>query len=259
MARAREASGNMEIITPGERRRGWFGSFMITVLVLIVIAMVTVFFAVRTAGGRTFIQDRLGRHLGLDVTIEHARIGWPYALVLEGLAAVDADERDVLDAREIRLWFDWRVRRHIVVDRGELRLHPNPQGEWTPAYFARMGDLPERDLAWLSRLTEGFHQRVILSLEDCVIRWADANGVQAALASGVNFEMVPVRIPGHTLSYYRLAVYKGLRETTPVEEMEREWLAGATVGYLPLERKPEAEGDERWPAGDTGPGDAGHD
>ena len=250
MARAREASGNMEIITPGERRRGWFGSLVITLLILAVIALVTVFFAVRTAGGKTFIQDRVGRHLGLEVNVERARIGWPYVLVLEGLAAGGAEGGEALKAKTVRLSLDYKARWHVTVDRGDLQLQPDADGGWLPAYFARMGDLPDRDLAWLSKLTESFRKRVNLELEDCVIHWLDMDGAQQALASGVSFEMVPVRVPGHALNYYRLAVYRGIRDAKPVEEMEREWLAGDTVTYLPLERKPHTGESDQWSPGD---------
>jgi len=67
---------------PGDERSP-LGRLLAMVILLAVIVLVTVFFAVRTRGGHEFIVERLNRYVGIDLSVEKMRIGWPYALVLE--------------------------------------------------------------------------------------------------------------------------------------------------------------------------------
>ena len=100
----------MKVKTPGGGIGG-VGRFLVTVLIISIVLLVTVFFAVRTRGGHEFIEERLEKELGLKISVERMRIGWPYALVLEELCTEGFEaEGDTpgFAAQEVRLGFELR-------------------------------------------------------------------------------------------------------------------------------------------------------
>ena len=111
----------MKVKTPGEGS-GVVGRFIITVLIILVILLVTVFFAVRTRGGHDFVEDRLTKHFGVDMTVKRMRVGWPYALVLEELRTKDFDEEGAMSgfaAQEVRLGPSLHGRYRVFIRRGK--------------------------------------------------------------------------------------------------------------------------------------------
>lgn len=151
MAKSREASGDMQVITPGERRSSFFGSFVVPFLFVFAVLLVTVFFIVKTDGGRQFIADKLGKSLGMDVELNVTRIGWPYALVMEGVSVKEKEsEKSSFTAESVRLAKDFKFRTHILVNRGELILEQNSDGEWSPHIVEKLGDVPLENVAQLS-------------------------------------------------------------------------------------------------------------
>lgn len=234
MAESSESLGRMQILTPGERRFGFLRSFIVTLVAVAAIVLITIFFAVRMEGGRAFVADRLGRHLGTEVTIEKARIGWPYALVIHDPASKDSGSGPAFMAQSLRIAFDVRGRCRVSVHKGTLRLVQDECGEWSPGFFGRMGDLPSKNVAHIARLTSPFRKRVILEMSDCAVRWIDSSGREVTSVNGMYFQMLPVTVPERRMNYYRLSVYSFADRDMKVHDVEREWLAGEDQSYLEL-------------------------
>lgn len=229
------SSGNMEILTPGGKRLGAFRSFFITLLVVIAIVMVTIFFAVRTEGGREFVAHRLGRCAGTEVIVEGARIGWPYALIVEGPSTEGFDELTPgFKAQSLRIALGLDRRLRIDVLRGELHLVQNKRGEWMPSFFGRLGDLPAKNAGHLERLTSTFRDRVSLEIRDSVIRWIDSEGNETASVTGLDLVVLPVEVPGRRMSYCRISSHSLVTGDRKAMDVEREWLMSETEPCLGL-------------------------
>jgi len=242
------SSGRMEILTPGERRLGFIGSFLVTLLIVVAVVMATLFFAVRTAGGAAFISDRLSRCVGTGMTIERARIGWPYALVIDGLSTKEYGELTPgFKAQSLRISFHPGGWLCLDVHRGELHLVQDKRGEWMPTYFARLGDLPAKNIRHIARLTSPFRDRVKLKVADSIIRWTDHQGKETASVAGLYFVVLPVSVPDRRMSYCRMSVYSMAVGAVKTTDIEREWLMSEMDSCLML------RGSERHGTTQAGP------
>jgi hypothetical protein len=235
MAKSREATGNMQITTPGERRLGFFGSFVVPFLIVVVIVLVTVFFLVKTAGGKEFIAARVGKYLVMDIELDSTRIGWPYVLVLEGLSAKEKDVAEVaLTAESVRLSYDFRMRKHISVSRGELIILQNCDGDWLPHVFEKLGDVPAKNITQLADTLDLFDKKIVLDITDSIIRWVDKAGNENDAVSGLYFKMLPVKIEKYDMDYFSLSARSGMIDGKKFHNIEREWLASKENSYLGL-------------------------
>jgi hypothetical protein len=234
---AKESGGRMRI-SDGQGH-GRLKRFVLTLAIITAIVLVTGSFAVRTQGGRDFMESRLEEQLGFPVSIENVRIAFPYTLVYEGVLGEreSADSEASLKIGELRVclargpWFKVRVFRAEV---NVQRVSPH---EWRPAAFVRMGDLPFRTIAEIARLTEGWRDRCALEMRDCAVRWVDMDGGVLAQATGVSFDVRPVRLPRRRMYAYALNVYSAQDvDGTRVYNVEREWLASTYRPYVEIYR-----------------------
>ena len=213
--------------------------FLVTVLVLVLIVLVTGFFAAKTEGARRMVEDRLTKLLGVPVRVEQIRIGFPYALVSDRAASKGFEEGEPgFRAQEVRVCAGIRPFCRVSILRAELRLVRNRDGMWEPTALAGLGEAVTGNVAGISGLTESLRRRVLLRVRDSSIRWRDTGGAEVAMASGVDFKMAPVRFPGRrVLFHYDLSVRNWAdSDGRKLHDLEREWLAWEKTDYLEMVR-----------------------
>ncbi|MBL7076458.1 MAG: hypothetical protein ISS31_03205 [Kiritimatiellae bacterium] len=227
----------MKVKTP-EGGMGVVGRFLVTVLIILIVVLVTVFFAVRTRGGHEFIEERIEKHLGVDVVVDSMRIGWPYALVLEDIRTEGFDEEGDMSgfaAQEVRLGPSLRARYRVFVRRGHLRLVETEGQMWEPACFARLGELPYGDLADVTRMLPLSTGRVELEVNGARVEWFDRRNSILASAHGISYRVTPVRIPGRTMQHHNLSLYSMTRPNgARISDVAREWLSSDTIERVEL-------------------------
>ncbi len=227
----------MKVKTQGEGM-GVVGRSLVTLLIILIVLLVTVFFAVRTRGGHEFIEERIEKHLGVGVTAERMRIGWPYALVLEDVRTEGFDEegdKPGFAAQEVRLGPSLRARYCLFIRRGHLRLVETENQMWAPACFARLGELPYGDLADVTRMLPLVTGRVELELNGGRVEWFDQHAGILASAHGVNYCVTPVRVPGRAMQHHALSLYSMTRPNgARMSDVSREWLSSDTIERVEL-------------------------
>ena len=235
MAKSEEPRGRMRISGAG----GGFSRFIVTVLVLLVIVYVTAFFALRTEGARSYVEERLERWMGLSLDVGAVRLGLPCVLVVERPVSEGfADAQGAgFRAQELRLGWRCASRWHVSLRRPELHLVGGQEEGWEPASFSRVGDLPFGSIADVSRMAEGLRRRFIVEVADGTVKWLSADGAELASARGVSFRLAPVRAPNRTMYYHELAAYSvaGI-DGGRLQDVEREWLAVGDAPYIELHR-----------------------
>jgi hypothetical protein len=221
---------------------------LLVLLVVALIAFGTAIAAVHTESGRKTVEARLAKWLSMDLRIESARFALPCDVVVKNVESRDFGTPGApgFKAQELRLgWRGWG-RGNIAVYRCALHLVRDPDGGWAPDAFSRLGELPKRNIAEISRLTSGCREGAAVEVSEGVVTWSDAAGGQEAEASGIAFRLTPVSVPGRRMYHYYLAVY-GVTGADGARghDIEREWLASDAHDYLELYR----EGRGRPPGG----------
>ncbi len=233
-----------------EERKGCLPRLLLTVVILALVALVTLFFAVRTDGGKAFIQGWLEKKLGMDLVVGKTRIGLPYVLVIEDVKSVGfkMDETAGLHAQEIRVAPGWRPMWSVTVLRGTCCLAQAENGVWEPSGLSFLGDLDIERPATTASATRELREKLRIRTEDGAIKWLAPGGSSVErLATGVFFSVTPLRAPDRRLYHYRLAV-RSLRRPgfEATRDFQREWLATEEQDYVELSRSvPVGEGREQ--------------
>lgn len=228
--------GKMKISSSGNEGMGCFSRLVITILVLAVIFLAGVFFAVRTTGGRSFIEYQLSKRLGMELTIEKASIGWPYVLVIDKLISKNfgQENKSGFKAQEIRIARGIKPKWRISVQRCVLNLAHNSDGTWSPEYFCRLGDLPLKNITEISHVTAGLRKNMALHIRESSIRWFSEQ--DKAFANGVSFDVMPIKIADQKMYYYYLSLYNMSDfDGSRVNDIERKWLSSDLKDYIELE------------------------
>ncbi|NQU39515.1 MAG: hypothetical protein HQ523_06150 [Lentisphaerae bacterium] len=227
----------MKVKTPTDRSSS-VGRFLVTVLVIVVILLVTLFFAVRTRGFQELIEARIETQLGIHVTAERMRIGWPYALVLEDVSTDDFSDGGInagFAAQEIRLGPSLHARYRIFIRRGHLRLTATDTNGWEPTCFSRLGEWPYGELSDLTHMTAFANGHMDLEVSASRIEWVDGSGSITASAHGISYRVTPVRLPGRRMQYHALALDSMTRPGAErLSDVDREWLSSETIAYVEL-------------------------
>lgn len=245
-----EDKGKYTVVNPGGgglrgRTRGLLG----TLVALTVILLVFVFFAARTDFARRKVVEMLSARLGMPVTVARTSIVFPYDLSIEKLKTEPVEEHPGLTVDEVRIGVSRHLRWKVRVNGAAVQVQQGLAGAWSPAVFESLGRM--NDVDEISAMTDGFEKSVLLEVRSSSIQWLDAQRVELASASGIRFEMVPVRLPGRNLMYYRLFIRhayggRGLRTSG----MEREWMSPDDNAYIEIARREGAElverDDTRW-------------
>lgn len=232
-----ESQGKIRISSSGNGVLSGVVRFLSTALIIVIILMVAGVFVSRSEGCRSFFEGRLELLLGTGVTIENSRVGWPYVLVLEKVKAKGLGEDDLqgFKALEVRVSPRLRGGMLIRVKRGVLTLVRQVDESWLPEAFARLGDLPLKNLAEVSHITSKLRKRHMLHISDGAIHWLGADGVPLASATGISFDLQPVNVRGWRMYHYRLSVYNAVDpHAGKVHDVEREWLSSDDREYIEL-------------------------
>ncbi len=226
----------MRLISTG--RSGWrfIGRVLFVSILLLSILLATVWFLVRSEGGRHFIEKSLSEKLGVALEVDRARIGLPYTLVVENVrsAGIAAAGEPGVAAEEMRVGGTpllWR----ISIRKGMLRLREGTAGVWEPPSFARIGDLRMSEIAAISELSKTLRDRVELDLSGCNIAWLADDGTETAAVRDLDFSMCKRRARDRDFYYYALSVYRA--DGTPFDgmrDMRWEWLATAENEYIEI-------------------------
>lgn len=213
--------------------------FMITVAVLIVILGVTLFLAVRTDGGRTMIQDWLGKKLGMTLTIRDTTMELPFVLVMEGISSKENDPlgKPLLKVQEVAVRPRWGGRLEITVERATLSIVKTGETSWNPAFFSRLGDVPFRTIGEITRVVRKLGRDVTLHIDDSGVNWMDDAGAITAVVSGVSFDATPVDVPGRRMSHFKLSIYSSmLPGGVEAGDVDREWMSSESRDYIEIHR-----------------------
>jgi hypothetical protein len=211
--------------------------FLATLLVVLAILLTTLYFAARTEGGRSFLQEALEKRLGEGVALANARIGLPYDLVLGGIASQDYDGGGSgFRCEEARIGLGFGRMRMTLV-RPELNLRRTSDGAWGPDPFGGVGDLPWKTVGEVSELSGDLRKHTVLRIRGGSISWLDERGIALASVGGVSLDVVPVRFPGRRMYHYRLSADSVLGvDGVRINGLEREWLSSDDKAYLELSR-----------------------
>jgi len=234
-------------VLAGDKKSGAISRFITVSLILLFIVMVTVWFGVRTDGGRDFAESKLSDHFGTGVSIESMRIGFPYVLVLDNLrtAGFEAAGTAGFSVAEVRLglrgWKKYSLRLKQLI----VRVQDDGDGNWKPASFARLGDLKDAEIVDMVHLTDSLRKKVSLRVVNSNIGWLDIDGVESAVARDIDFKMLPVRIDDRRMHYYVLDIYNanGIALDSG-RDMHWEWLTTPKTDYIELPGR--SEGHEVW-------------
>lgn len=240
MARDEEPQGNIRISPPDGGRMRALGRCVLTLVIIVTIAMVAFCFLVRGKGMQSFMANTLSDRMGIEMSIDGARIGLPYVLVIEGPVShgFEDESRGGFKAGEMRIGLGWRTRLRVSVDRAVVRLVDTSDDTWVPAAFSRLGAVPVSRIDEISRVTESFRRKAALRVTDSTVRWiSGADGGTLALALGVGFSVQPAGVPGRDMYHHSLKVYSVTHvDGTKVGDVEREWLASETARYVEVYR-----------------------
>jgi len=234
----------------GKKRR--LPGCLATVVVLGALLLGIILMVLRSQGGKDFVEDRLKKWLGHELTIRGVTLGFPLDLVVEELVSKDFDlpGEGGFKAEELRIGARGFNRLRIAVYKGRLNLVRREDGGWEPGFFSKLGDLPKRSISEISRLTSGFRNSVVFVINDGRISWLGPDGRLEAEAGGIVFRVTPVGVPGRQMFHYYLSVYTVVGpDGGRGHDIEREWLASDDHDYLELYRENRglpATGQEFW-------------
>jgi hypothetical protein len=231
----------MRVVTSGGRS-GTIFRFLVISFILLVIILTAGWFAVRSDGCRDLIESQLSKQLGLKVTIEQSRIGWPYVLVLENVRTPDFEAAgtpgfSVVEVRLGRRLREWS----LILRQPILRVKEETPGSWEPAALARLADLNNARIADLVRATDGVRSKSRLKLRGGALAWLNADGAEIAGVRDVDFTLLPVRLGERRLHYYNLNIYRadGIA-LAQGRDLHWEWLTTRELEVIEIARESES-------------------
>jgi len=140
--------------------------------------------------------------------------------------------------------------RRDSIERGELTLEENSDGEWSPHIVARLGDLPAENIMQLADTLDLFDKRMVIDIADSSINWIGKNGKKNNFISGLYFDTEPLKLHSHDMRYFYLTIESGINKGARFRDIENEWLASKDIPYLPLYEK--TGGDTAWDVAGSG-------
>ena len=237
MTKADDSNRDMRI-TDGAVGGGGFRRFVITVLIIALIAWVAFFIIARTDGGHEFVVNQLNKRLGTDVTAEQVRFTFPLALVVNGVRSENFEyQSQGLQVKQARLSLGVKPWWRLTLKEPELNLSYSRSEGWSPNGFAQLGELPGEDLHKIAELTGGIRKSGKLHFTGGSLTWLDASGKELAAARNLEFKMAPASIPGHRMTYYYLSVEQVVNPgETRLKNVKCEWLSSPDVPYVEVSR-----------------------
>lgn len=219
--------------------KGCLAGLFTFLLVSFVVGFLVVFIGLGTERGRNMVQDWLEKKLSMDLTIERAGIGGALEIVVENIVSKETDEAGVpvFKVKEMKVGLRLDGTCRISAHKAVLNLTPGKKGGWTPNAFGKLGDLPQKHMGELSKLTGGFRQRISVHITDSSVAWISGDGVISSSVSGMSFDMKPLSLPDRDIYFYRLEAYNVLgADNTNIHNVQREWLASDAVDYVAVDK-----------------------
>lgn len=211
MTRSDENGGSGGSKSSGKRRglRGLATGLLALVVILLAAGLIVV----RTSFFRKRLAAFIEKKTGLVVTMEGTKIGWPYALVLEGIKTVPASKGSQagITVGQLRIDPAFDLKKRLTLDRVALTLVRNADGTWEPGLFAGLGEL--RKLEQVAPLTGAVRRDMRLSIVRGRILWLDPDGKKIASLQDFDFSMEPVTTSnGRRIYFCSLAAGEMIQE-----------------------------------------------
>ncbi len=224
-------------VTKEPRRSGCLGRAVIVLAVIVVIAMITGIFVVKSDGGRGLITDWLENRLGMELTVEKTRIGFPYALVIKGVSSemTGPGQAPLLKVDSIRLRIGAFPFLRASARNVDLTMTVSRKGKWSPQSLALLGDVPGSELHMISHITRELRSGMTLSLSDSKITWVDSAGRKVASVTGLDFSFSPADVPGNRMYYYHLSADEAVYPDGKKKALDAEWLSSARHDFIDLD------------------------
>jgi hypothetical protein len=228
-------------------RKGCLGALAMGLLILAALALLAAAVYLHTEDGRQSFEARAEKWLGMDLAVEEVSLGWPGCVVLRGIESdpPSPGAQPLFQARELRVGLSPGLRWRMELRRPVLTLVRNSDGSWAPGALGRIGELPRMKMADLGPLTEDLREDVDLHVSEGEVHWLDEDGKESVGATGVDFRMAPVDLPGRRMYYYFLTAHTLLRrDGARAYDVRREWLSSVEQGYVELHNS-EASGSPK--------------
>lgn len=142
---ARRRSSRKDDADARPRRGSAAGSFLLTLLVILLIAYIALLIASRTEGFKVMFTERIAEQYALPMTVERMWLKPDLTLVLENVRAVAQQEDGAADLESAEwqmAWHPWRNEGLRILEMREAVIHfrQDAQGEWQPTVFAAQAD-----------------------------------------------------------------------------------------------------------------------
>ena len=207
------------------------GRIVVFVVVLVAVVLAIVMIGVHTEGGQELIRSRLASRLAMEVDFDDARLAWPGALVLEGVAVQvrEGDDVSVAEMKELRLSYRCGRRVEIRLRRPDILIRQSVAGDWQPSSFTPLLDFTNGMTAALEAFSAAFREQADVYVEDGTIQFADASEAARLTLGGVTWHCVRVSLPDSGKAYHQRFVRYGGTGLTQADgrPAAREWF---TVG-----------------------------
>lgn len=142
---ARRRSSRKDDTEKRPRRGSAAGSFLLTLLIIFLIAYIGLLIASRTEGFKVMFTERIAAQYDLPMTVERMWLKPNLTLVLEdvrSLAEQVDGTADLTSAEWQMSWHPWRNEGLRILEMRETVVHfrKDMQGTWQPAIFAAQAD-----------------------------------------------------------------------------------------------------------------------
>ena len=213
-----------------------------TIVALLVVVYFALYFAARTDGFRSFVEDKFEQHLALKVRIQKTWATPTLDLVIQDLKANGGGEHGEPGFHLQKAVVRWSLRNIFSPERSILRglaiedcrvsFAPDESGRWQPLALEKLANWvaewgkfqlepgkkkadpdaeknPDVKPGKLPDLSPDFWESIQLSVTDSQVVWSDADGRELAEAGGIAFNITPVRLPNRKMTHYLLKIGKG--------------------------------------------------
>ncbi len=209
----------------------------ITLVVLVVILWVTVFFGLRTPVLQDVVCDRITSSTGMDCSLIDAALVFPLTLRMHDVALTEKDAQEsFLQVSQVDLaWMSIRGRRTFL-DEPVVTLRQAEDQTWHPQCLTMLRAVHSHE-----RQAVGAAVRLIgtthrMKVQGAQVRWVFENGTIHDGLRDLDFHAQPVRIPDRVMQYGEVR-YSYAGATDAGEGAVRDafaWLSTDTIDYIEI-------------------------
>lgn len=242
--------GEMRVTEEG-RPRSSFRGFVMALVLLLAILWGALYGALRTAGGRSLVEQRLAKQLSTPLTVEDTRLRFPLTLRIQGVQSEDYTEGSTgFRVREVQIRLGLKPWVWVTVMQPELSMVWSSEAGWSPAVFRSVGELPGSNIMTLETMCRPWRRSVRLDVMDGTLRWFGEESRPLAWLDGLVFRVAPVELPDRTVYVHQFAADRVVDGGAgAIENTALEWISGADGGFVEIARSaslPPADGTGFW-------------